>query len=98
MLKLTTALTAAAFLGATALASASSAWFHDTETETAYDKALAHDLATRAAVRKMQTDCSAQLASISEVSSTATQDPATGQWRVTVQMRGLCNNDTGSLP
>ncbi|HXF33619.1 MAG TPA: hypothetical protein VN603_03530 [Candidatus Acidoferrales bacterium] len=66
-------------------------WLQGTSVATAYDKAVAHDLALTDAVARIRDDCSGNLAGLTEDKVVYEQDPSTGEWHAQVVARALCH-------
>jgi|SRR6185312_17256308 len=66
-------------------------WLQGTSAATAYDKAVAHDLALADAAARIRDDCSGNLAGLIEDKVVYEQDPSTGEWHAQVVARGLCH-------
>jgi hypothetical protein len=64
-------------------------WFYGTGTQSAYDKALAHDLALRAAVADAARQCDGTMAGPVEQKTTSKQ-LSSGEWEFTVTVRAMC--------
>jgi hypothetical protein len=65
-------------------------WVQGTGAATAYDKALAHDLALSDVTARVRDDCSGNLAGLIEDKVVYEQDRSTGEWHAQVVARALC--------
>jgi hypothetical protein len=70
-------------------------WIGGTASVTAHDKAIAHDLAYRAAVSKADETCYGAHGGVAEVKASYEYLSASDEWRVQVTIRETCNVDYG---
>jgi hypothetical protein len=68
-------------------------WITGSAAATAHDKAIAHDLAYRAAIREADKSCYGAHGGVAEVKVSYDYSGSTGEWRAEVTIRESCNND-----